>query len=260
MWIGGYWRLECGIMCRRWNIGGGDDVDELGTGSEPLGVGFLSVVVWATVCWRSFMEEKCCLVLSGKVRLTAKWVAGCISHWLVIDWPWSWPVIRNSLVMTAQQWVHCLVILFSFTSILPPLYSSFLMNLCHVARCRQSWCQTRRRRHCCLRMPRAWVVATSLLDTLATISMSILANSPIEKKKILVLEAWEKFCMIHWTPYMKIHKLMILFILCFKYTCVVSSTSYNNIKKIPSENNDWLHWQQPHGHTHRLALQATTTK
>ena len=102
---------------------------------------------------------------------------------LVIDWPWSWPVIRNSLVMTAQQWVHCLVILFSFTSILPPLYSSFLMNLCHVARCRRSWCQTRRRRHCCLRMPRAWVVATSLLDTLATISMSILANSPIEKKE-----------------------------------------------------------------------------
>ena len=26
-----------------------DDVDELGTGSAPLGVGFLSVVVWATL-------------------------------------------------------------------------------------------------------------------------------------------------------------------------------------------------------------------
>ena len=226
---------------------GVDDVDELGMSHSELGF-FQSWFGRPFADDHSWRRSAKCWV--GEVRLTAKWVAGCISLWL----------IRNSLVMTAQQWVHCLVILFSFTSVLPPLYSSFLMNLCHVARCRQSWCQTRRRRHCYSRMPRAWVAATSLLDTLAT---SILANSPIEKKKILVLEAWKKFWMIHWTPYTKIHKPMILFILCFKYTCVVSSTcstSYNNIKKIPSENNDRPHWQQPHEHTHRLALQGTTTK
>ena len=92
-----------------------DDVDELGTGSAPFGVGFLSVVVWATlVRWRSFMHASwrrsvVLSTLSGRRvaedRLTAKWVSpvasvitSMTSHWLIIDW--SWLVMQ---VMTGHQ-------------------------------------------------------------------------------------------------------------------------------------------------------------
>ena len=80
--------------------------------------------------------------------------------------------------------------LFSFMSILP-LYSSFLMNLCHVAMVspksvpdemsalKSSLLLTHAEKH-------------KQLDTLAMISMSILANSPIDN--ILFLKAWRKFC------------------------------------------------------------------